>query len=106
MIRRPPRSTLFPYTTLFRSRENFQELVLTHPQILELVSELTEKRKSATDAILSGEDGVGRALALLGELADQLEDLRVCQHQLLEVLARSEERRVGKECRSRWSPDH
>src|SRR2546430_12850108 len=74
MIRRPPRSTLFPYTTLFRSRENFQELVLTHPQILELVSELTEKRKSATDAILSGEDGVGRALALLGELADRSEE--------------------------------
>src|SRR3712207_7071138 len=24
MIRRPPRSTLFPYTTLFRSRENVQ----------------------------------------------------------------------------------
>src|SRR5947208_2522600 len=36
-------------------RENFQELVLTHPQILELVSELTEKRKSATDAILQGQ---------------------------------------------------
>src|SRR5688572_32829773 len=27
MMRRPPRSTLFPYTTLFRSRQNlFQEL--------------------------------------------------------------------------------
>src|SRR3712207_7749573 len=25
MIRRPPRSTLFPYTTLFRSREELQE---------------------------------------------------------------------------------
>src|SRR3712207_8900185 len=25
MIRRPPRSTLFPYTTLFRSRSWFQE---------------------------------------------------------------------------------
>src|SRR3712207_7839928 len=25
---------------------------------------------------------------------------------LLELPARSEERRVGKECRSRWSPDH
>src|SRR3712207_8953647 len=25
MIRRPPRSTLFPYTTLFRSRAVFQE---------------------------------------------------------------------------------
>ncbi|HEY2030323.1 MAG TPA: cyclic nucleotide-binding domain-containing protein [Myxococcales bacterium] len=38
-------------------RESFQELVLTHPQILELVSELTEKRKSATEAILSEENG-------------------------------------------------
>ncbi|HEX9577399.1 MAG TPA: cyclic nucleotide-binding domain-containing protein [Myxococcales bacterium] len=36
-------------------RENFQELVLTHPQILELVSELTEQRKSATEAILMGQ---------------------------------------------------
>src|SRR2546427_4687610 len=26
MIRRPPRSTLFPYTTLFRSRRSFYEL--------------------------------------------------------------------------------
>src|SRR2546427_13225739 len=26
MIRRPPRSTLFPYTTLFRSREFFQSM--------------------------------------------------------------------------------
>ena len=24
----------------------------------------------------------------------------------IEYLSRSEERRVGKECRSRWSPDH
>src|SRR5256885_10154264 len=28
MIRRPPRSTLFPYTTLFRSRLEKQELVV------------------------------------------------------------------------------
>src|SRR2546430_5476133 len=26
MIRRPPRSTLFPYTTLFRSRRRFEQL--------------------------------------------------------------------------------
>src|SRR3712207_8508002 len=26
MIRRPPRSTLFPYTTLFRSRENHESM--------------------------------------------------------------------------------
>lgn len=36
-------------------RENFQELVVTHPQILELVSALTEKRKNATQAILQGQ---------------------------------------------------
>jgi CRP-like cAMP-binding protein len=36
-------------------RESFQELVVTHPQILALVSDLTELRKSATEAILHGQ---------------------------------------------------
>src|SRR3712207_6864770 len=31
MIRRPPRSTLFPYTTLFRSGQAPQRLALTSP---------------------------------------------------------------------------
>jgi CRP-like cAMP-binding protein len=35
-------------------RDKFQELVVTHPQILALVSELSEKRRSAIDAILQG----------------------------------------------------
>src|SRR3712207_8836094 len=40
MIRRPPRSTLFPYTTLFRSadlrgrQESWTRLMLTAPQTL------------------------------------------------------------------------
>src|SRR5256886_12260422 len=42
MIRRPPRSTLFPYTTLFRSRPHVRELLLlgrvhvhvAHPGVL------------------------------------------------------------------------
>ena len=33
-------------------RERFQELVVTHPQILELVSQLTEQRAAATRAAL------------------------------------------------------
>ena len=37
-----------------------------------------------------------RILVLLGQ-----GQLCVC-----EIVDRSEERRVGKECRSRWSPDH
>src|SRR3989449_7006896 len=40
MIRRPPRSTLFPYTTLFRSRGGYkiyprelEDLLRTHPAV-------------------------------------------------------------------------
>src|SRR3989475_1489258 len=32
MIRRPPRSTLFPYTTLFRSRRSPSDHALLHPR--------------------------------------------------------------------------
>src|SRR5258707_10399807 len=35
MIRRPPRSTLFPYTTLFRSREGREELGLDYSDFRE-----------------------------------------------------------------------
>src|SRR2546422_1980796 len=52
MIRRPPRSTLFPYTTLFRSGGVDEALIregrlrpLTDPRVLEL-----EKRGSAGEA--------------------------------------------------------
>ncbi len=34
--------------------EDFQELILTHPQILEMVSELTDRRRSESAAVLSG----------------------------------------------------
>ena len=35
------------------------------------------------------------------------EQLNVAAYELFDhSIARSEERRVGKECRSRWSPDH
>src|SRR3712207_7082575 len=59
MIRRPPRSTLFPYTTLFRSMimqefgdekralDAFRMALAIHPRlqkIPELVKNLTEKR--------------------------------------------------------------
>src|SRR3712207_7553932 len=40
MIRRPPRSTLFPYTTLFRSHMTDEELVAA-------LAELDETRESA-----------------------------------------------------------
>src|SRR5437667_7078439 len=47
MIRRPPRSTLFPYTTLFRSCENGQpECLADQSQEGGLERPLTQDRKS------------------------------------------------------------
>src|SRR5260221_7098652 len=54
MIRRPPRSTLFPYTTLFRSllRQNFinirrvREWRDIHSQLLTVVNERSEEHTS------------------------------------------------------------
>src|SRR3712207_8504516 len=39
MIRRPPRSTLFPYTTLFRSNRNRNRLILSERQAAQEVRE-------------------------------------------------------------------
>src|SRR3712207_8971243 len=42
MIRRPPRSTLFPYTTLFRSREHMTEdMLLLYRETLEREDKIT-----------------------------------------------------------------
>src|SRR3712207_7924557 len=48
MIRRPPRSTLFPYTTLFRSPEHEQLVVLAGLR-REPVHEAVEKRRLARE---------------------------------------------------------
>src|SRR2546430_15703753 len=102
MIRRPPRSTLFPYTTLFRSL-----LPRGEAAVYRLGPDL---RAVATDVV--------RALGLEGESARE-RGVRSAGVAHLEVVAaeivpggrvlllvvlrdRSEERRVGKECRSRW----
>src|SRR3712207_8884445 len=58
MIRRPPRSTLFPYTTLFRSRGPEQEAG----------AEESADDRAGEDADLRGVDG---RLLLVGELRDE-----------------------------------
>src|SRR3712207_9068725 len=99
MIRRPPRSTLFPYTTLFRSvrakkqahrpmqqnREPRAQLKQTWTAHLRPGSqeETVDKRESLQETVL-------------GSLHSHME------HN--ESPPRSEERRVGTECRSRCSP--
>src|SRR3989441_9996245 len=55
MIRRPPRSTLFPYTTLFRSREELEAL----GAIPAFFPELTLRRD---ERVLAGERAPAREL--------------------------------------------
>src|SRR5256885_14116455 len=98
MIRRPPRSTLFPYTTLFRSA------LIGADGVKSVV-----RQQYVGDAARVSGHVVYRAVV---EKNDFPEDLRwnaasiwVGPNYHL-VHYRSEERRVGKECRSRWSPYH
>src|SRR3712207_1435077 len=188
MIRRPPRSTLFPYTTLFRSKvaealdpEELRELVAAKDaKTLARLPGLGEKRARAVVEFYENEGSDRRflyaanrndrfrgrpvitELDLDGDLEEQVfehavrarslgdadplgsseppghttvrnanlahplpmtpslmsrgvfyeEQIEVFADKLRRVLvdgeelARSGERRVGKECRSRWLPDH
>src|SRR3989449_11136563 len=97
MIRRPPRSTLFPYTTLFRSLGLLINCIilgwvnLAMAKILQLVFGVS---KGEALWIVVGMIALTSAISTLSGLWGVL------------VTDRSEERRVGKECRSRWSPYH
>src|SRR3712207_1241705 len=142
---RPPRSTLFPYTTLFRSGR-FSVLILTliaSGFLLVLVAayhlyggwvarqfKLDDSRRTPAHEVNDGVDFVPTrpfylfgqhfsAIAAAGPIAGPI---LACQaFGWLPCLLwigfgvvligavhdfRSEERRVGKECRSRWSPYH
>src|SRR3712207_8146332 len=77
MIRRPPRSTLFPYTTLFRSA---LLAALLHISTNELLGVLLEHRVDLVQQIVD----------VLGQLLDALGDLRVGLDGL-DLVGRSEE---------------
>src|SRR5258708_21356231 len=55
MMRRPPRSTLFPYTTLFRSRQNVGYSNFSQPQshlsFCVLLQYLVERRRVVTQLL-------------------------------------------------------
>src|SRR3712207_9556936 len=100
MIRRPPRSTLFPYTTLFRSagKAGAERISGAAINMLDDQNDLPNDRH--WDAIWMSQFldcfSEEQILSILERTAKVMDaDSR-----------RSEERRVGKECRSRWSPYH
>src|SRR5437588_9737236 len=65
MIRRPPRSTLFPYTTLFRSAvllEPYQRTIPPAPGFLEGLRAATRRSEEHTSELQSHSDLVCRLL--------------------------------------------
>src|SRR3712207_7763401 len=52
MIRRPPRSTLFPYTTLFRSRAVGQERGPWRPAVATGAEQLADRRPSSIGTLV------------------------------------------------------
>src|SRR2546422_8949311 len=106
MIRRPPRSTLFPYTTLFRSAlaaglvhgalgSDTGGSIRGPAAFCNLVGLKPTYGRVSRAGVLT----LSWSLDHTGPMARTVEDCAL-------LLQRSEERRVGKECRSRWSPYH
>src|SRR3989442_15851346 len=98
MIRRPPRSTLFPYTTLFRS------LVGSDFTTVAELAGLGVRRISVGGALARA--AWTGFLQAAKEIAGQGTFTNLARAVPFSEVNRSEERRVGKECRSRWSPYH
>ena len=121
MIRRPPRSTLFPYTTLFRSVDIItgdnvsSELIIQENNILIIVfwakwsNRSLEELSSLKEIALEYKEMGVKIIAVNVDNANmppkKIEEIKQFLIQL-NLPFRSEERRVGKECRSRWSPYH
>src|SRR5438874_11516310 len=93
MIPIPPSSTLFPYTTLFRSVSFLERKFAKRPEIAEA------NKRAFHAGYAFGETTEDFAVSYQVKPAK----LRPGTYR---NITRSEERRVGKECRSRWSTDH
>src|SRR5256885_17249840 len=106
MIRRPPRSTLFPYTTLFRSlaAREWRRWKRAHEveSSDQPSSEVSPPQVPGTSpsAVQGNLETGGKTLRRL------LSYVRPHWPYAAGIMGRSEERGVGKECRSRWSPYH
>src|SRR5256885_13210359 len=87
MIRRPPRSTLFPYTTLFRSRELPREPKLAANWVMgELAAALNKENLE----VGSGRLPAARLAGLLRRICDQTISGKIAK-EVFETMWRSEE---------------
>src|SRR3989475_10756912 len=110
MIRRPPRSTLFPYTTLFRSGREVarQRHVPACPEVDDaagLVGRVEVQRETDAEHARQAQRHVRIAREVEVQLQRVAEagapggpELQLAGRGESRVRIRSEERRVGKEC--------
>src|SRR2546429_8543437 len=112
MIRRPPRSTLFPYTTLFRSSRGGEPIEVKartfgggfrhdrsrSKHFVVKVGPVPSRWARTSFSVRHDDSEGGSCGAVHGQLEAGQSPNKNDE--------RSEERRVGKECRSRWSPYH
>src|SRR5438552_10346269 len=66
MIRRPPRSTLFPYTTLFRSAERIERL-LGEVAIRAAGHGIVSKRRKLHDGLIKRDREPSRGIVIAGK---------------------------------------
>src|SRR2546425_12177428 len=68
MIRRPPRSTLFPYTTLFRSKRRIRSISSTRQitKTMEMVA--TSRLKKAQDRVVAARPYAAALAEVIGDL--------------------------------------
>src|SRR2546422_11357400 len=111
MTRTPPCSTLFPSTPLFRSRPAV--LVVLAPPLDLAAAELAQVvrfvRGGGAVVVAGTGGGLTRCVGWRTANARRFvatDSFPVTAPLREGSLVRSEERRVGKECRSRWSPYH
>src|SRR3712207_9505592 len=118
MIRRPPRSTLFPYTTLFRSSNGISWHGMLKNELAQSLSQYLINPNGGLKVSLKDTENPTLRLETTTLWDYPRQNYGKSQkgsnkyagvtpaYGIYNMIKRSEERRVGKECRSRWSPDH
>src|SRR5438876_10497795 len=102
MLRRPPRSTLFPYTTLFRSNSDFygavaamRETLTPRPFPLHLPIGAEQDFRGIVDllhmkAFVTADDGKGSEVPIPDDMKQRVDEYR---GQLIEAAAESDDSR-------------
>src|SRR5688572_23542944 len=94
----------------FQAEDGIRDLTVTGVQTCALpISFLSEKNEKTLTLVRAQLHSLLKSQPTLKKLVSKVSDAstrKLAENILQEFHFRSEERRVGKECRSRWSPYH